>query len=512
MGESEMTNYRPTIRFGCVAAALGLAAAASMHLAAAQTTASPVKHLIVVFQENVSFDHYFGTYPKALNLPGERTFRAAPGTPSVNGLTEALLAQNPNKANPARLSPRQAVTCDMDHDYTPEQKAFDGGLMDKFVEYTSAYPGQKGCGSDGVMAYFDGNTVTALWNLAQNFAMSDNSFDTTFGPSTPGALNLVSGNTHGAIPADLKDRDEPISVQGTVIGDADPQFDDCSSSTGGLLAMSGRNVGDLLNAKNIPWGWFQGGFRPTGNRDGKAVCGAKSTNLAGREVPDYSPHHEPFQYFPQTANPHHLPPSSVDMIGRTDQANHQYDLADFFEALSGDRLPDVSFVKAKRYQDGHAGYSNPTDEQAFLVGLVNTIGASRYWKDTAIIVAYDDSDGWYDHVMPPIVKGSAVADVDALNGAGKCGNASSADYPARCGYGARLPLLVISPYARVNFVDHAVTDLTSILRLIEDNWSLGRLGDQSYDEVADPLDTMFDFEHPAANAVILDAETGEVVR
>ena len=136
-------------------------------------------------------------------------------------------------------------------------------------------------------------------------------------------------------------------MQGTVIGDADPQFDDCSSPKGGLLAMSGRNVGDLLNAKDITWGWFQGGFRPTESKDGKAVCGAKSTNLAGREVPDYSPHHEPFQYFQQTANPHHLPPSSVDMIGRTDQANHQYDLADFFAALGRDHLPAVSFVKAK---------------------------------------------------------------------------------------------------------------------------------------------------------------------
>ena len=89
------------------------------------------------------------------------------------------------------------------------------------------------------MGYFDGNTVTALWNYAQNFAMSDNSFDTTFGPSTPGALNLISGNTHGATPEDLEARDEAISVKGTVIGDADPQFDDCSSSKGGPLAMSG---------------------------------------------------------------------------------------------------------------------------------------------------------------------------------------------------------------------------------------------------------------------------------
>jgi phospholipase C len=505
-------SYRSTVRFGCAVVVLSLASLGGSRLAAAQTTATPIKHLIVVFQENVSFDHYFGSYPKALNLAGEPPFVTAPGTPSVNGLTEALLLHNPNKANPSRLSPQQAVTCDMDHDYTPEQKAFDGGLMDKFVEYTSAYAGQKGCDSNGVMAYFDGNTVTALWTYAQNFAMSDNSFDTTFGPSTPGALNLISGNTQGATPDDLEAGDEAISVKGTVIGDADPQFDDCSRSTDGQLAMSGRNVGDLLNAKDIAWGWFQGGFRPTENKDGKAVCGAKSTNRAGREVPDYSPHHEPFQYYPQTANPHHLPPSSPDMIGRTDQANHQYDLADFFEALRSNQLPAVSFVKAKRYQDGHAGYSNPIDEQTFLVTLVNAVESSSAWKDTAIVVGYDDSDGWYDHVMPPILKGSAVADVDALNGPGKCGNAASTDYPARCGYGARLPLLVISPYARVNFVDHALTDLTSILRFVEDNWSLGRLGDQSFDELAGPLDAMFDFEHPTAHAITLDAKTGEATR
>ena len=78
--------------------------------------------------------------------------------------------------------------------------------------------------------------------------------------------------------------------------------------------------------------------------------------------------------------------------------------------------------------------------------------------------------------------------------------------------GARLPLLVISPYSRVNFVDHALTDLTSILRFVEDNWSLGRLGDQSFDELAGPLDAMFDFEHPAAKAIMLDPKTGGLTR
>ena len=187
------------------AVAVGLTGARADNPTPSVQTATPIKHVIVLFQENNSFDHYFATYPTAMNLAGEAAFHAAPGTPTVNGLTEALLTHNPNKANPIRLSPKQAATCDMDHDYTPEQKAFDGGLMDKFIEYTSAYCDEKGCEANGVMGYFDGNTVTALWNYAQHFALNDNSFGTTFGPSTPGAINLVSGNTHGATPADLND-------------------------------------------------------------------------------------------------------------------------------------------------------------------------------------------------------------------------------------------------------------------------------------------------------------------
>ena len=146
-------------------------------------TTTPVKHLVVIFQENVSFDHYFGTYPAAQNPAGEPRFQAASGTPSVNGLSAALRTNNPNAANPRRLDRSEALTCDMDHDYTDEQKAFDHGLMDKFVEYTSG----GGCPDKSlVMDYYDGNTVTALWNYAQHFAMSDNSYNTTFGPSTPG--------------------------------------------------------------------------------------------------------------------------------------------------------------------------------------------------------------------------------------------------------------------------------------------------------------------------------------
>src|SRR5262249_54894811 len=170
-----------------------------------------------------------------------------------------------------------------------------------------------------VMDYFDGNTVTALWNYAQRFAMSDNSFSSTFGPSTPGALNLISGQTHGTTTPDSAGN----VANGTVIGDPRPLYDDCSPATATKAAMSANNkkIGDLLNAQHVTWGWFQGGFAPSAVVNGVAVCGTTHTNIAGTTSRDYIPHHEPFQYYTSTANPHHLPPTSVAMIGHTDQAN-----------------------------------------------------------------------------------------------------------------------------------------------------------------------------------------------
>ncbi|HVB10643.1 MAG TPA: alkaline phosphatase family protein, partial [Bacillota bacterium] len=292
--------------------------------------ANPIQHVVVIFQENVSFDHYFATYPMAQNNPGEPQFQADPNTPTVNGLSGTLLTQNPNSAQPQRLGPSQALTCDQNHNYGAEQKAMDNGLMDKFVQNTGAEYKNNGvpCDPNQVMDYYDGNTVTALWNYAQNFAMSDNSFDTTFGPSTPGAVNLVSGQTHGAI-VDTMAADGTISTassqvisgkvaQGTDYSDVDPAYDDCTltldnNANKPVLAMTGQNVGDLLNARGVTWGWFEGGFRPTAMNGGTnanlAVCGASSKNVGGATVSDYIPHHEPFQYYASTANPHHLPPS-----------------------------------------------------------------------------------------------------------------------------------------------------------------------------------------------------------
>jgi phospholipase C len=475
------------------ASILGLGIIAPAQVEKDAHTTTPIKHVVVIFQENISFDHYFGTYPSASpNSDGSRYFRgAAENTPRVNNLTSAgLLTSNPNGVNPFRIDRSVPNTCDQDHGYADEQYAFDGGLMDRFLKHSC---NDAHLGPNSTLGYYDGNTVTALWNYAQHFAMSDNSFGTSFGPSTPGLLNLVAGTTfEGTVSNGLSPSGfiANAATTGAVVGDGDPGYDKCSNPTRTQIQMSGQNIGDLLNKAGVTWGSFMGGF---------ANCTHVSTGITGLSTADYIPHHAFFQYWQSTSNPNHTPRTSVAKIGHHgDAANHNYDLTDFWDALAAHNLPAVSIVKARAIEDGHAGYSDPLDEQNFLVQFINKLEQSPEWNSTAVIISYDDSDGWYDHVMGPIVHQSNVAD-DQLLGPGNCGtpvpDETGAIENGRCGYGPRLPLLVISPFARSNYVDHRVTDQSSIIRFIEDNWNLGRIGNGSADAIAGTLDGLFDFDH-----------------
>jgi phospholipase C len=529
------------------------------HLDKAQAlaTATKVKHLVVIFGENISYDHYFGTYPNAANPTGDPSFVAAAGTPTNNNLATPLdpthafapvsgvnlLTNNPNlnaanaagASNPFRLGPAQAATADQGHNYLPEQQADDNGAMDLFPKFTGRGgppPSTPDAGATTglVMAYYDGNELGTLWSYAQNYAMNDNSWSTVFGPSTPGAINLISGQTNGfgstnkALTSFSTSHVTPDGNGGyTMIGDTDPLGDVCSTA-GDQNTMLGKNVGDLLNTRNVSWGWFEGGFDLTlTNANGTTGC-ARSTpqTVAGATSTsaDYIPHHAPFQYYPSTANLTHARPSSVGAIGSSvetdgvtaEPANHSYDSHDFFDALNAGNLPAVVYLKAPAFQDGHAGYSNPTDEQNFVKQVVNALQGSQEWASTAVVVAYDDSDGWYDHQMPPIVNPSQGA-ADGLNGTGLCTSGAQqngaapttpllgavpadggAPLPAqgRCGYGTRQPLLVISPFAKKNFIDHTLTDQTSILKFVEDNWLGGQRiqAGGSFDTVAGPINNM----------------------
>jgi phospholipase C len=286
-------------------------------------TATPIKHLVVLFNENVSFDHYFATYPKAANPPGEPAFTASAGTPAmIDTLANAnLLRNNPNFTNksnggdaaePFRLDRTQAFTADQNHAYTAEQQATDGGKMDLFPKYTGKGT-NGGAGAFGikgqVMGYYDGNTVMAMWMYAQHFAMSDNAWTDTYGPSTPGMLNISSGETNGmTIVVTTKKPSTLASVsyyvndgQGsfTMINDVDPGYDVCSNPKDQAM-MEGETIGDLLNKASVTWGSFMGGFRlDATNPNGSTNC-KRSTHstVVGADVVDYIPHHAWFQYYP----------------------------------------------------------------------------------------------------------------------------------------------------------------------------------------------------------------------
>jgi phospholipase C len=608
------------------------------HRGHGSATATPIKHVVVIFQENESFDHYFGTYPNAANTDGQ-TFHAARHTPAIDGLPPAtshslppnlrhatnLLTNNPNAAQPQRLdssptglsgSAGGQLTCDQDHNYSDEQQAFDGGKMDHFVESVGTDAGAKTpfgtpCLAAQVMDYYDGNTVTGLWNYAQHFSMSDNSFGVTFGPSSPGAINVASGDT-GNVDTSHMANNPPVSTPTSPNGDitpdgkggfsmtndAQPYWDDCS--TRDAIALGGTNIGDVLNRAHLSWGWFEGGFAPTttfaaasaatghsGQPTSQFIPDEFVGNFTGKNVPpnasnqalcdavhpvgvalggtgqwgykdDYIPHHEPFQYYASTANPHHLTVpangagqdtlAGLKEIGRDTQSfvngtpqfntpNHQYDTSDFDQLvaairrgrLSANALPAVSFLKAPGYQDAHPGYSDPADEQAFVAREINSLMRTPDWQSTVVIVNYDDSDGWYDHVYSGVTNPS-LSPADNLTNttftlptSGQCGPSPQTKAPlageqGRCGFGPRLPMLVISPFARVNHVDSHLSDQASILNFIEYNWHLPGIPG-SADQVLSGLDRsqglkfdlagMFDFRHPQGEKLILNPVTGQ---
>jgi phospholipase C len=603
---------------------------------------TPIRHVVEIFQENVSFDHYFGTYPQAANGDGQ-SFQALPHTPAVDGLPPAtssslppsmrhsanLLTENPNSSLPQRLDSSPTglpggaggqLTCDQDHNYSDEQKSFDDGKMDKFVESVGTDGGSKTpfgtlCEAKTVMDYYDGNTVTALWNYAQHYAMSDNSYGTTFGPSSPGAINLVSGNTgevdmsHTANNPSISTALSPnadLTENGkggyALTSDAQPYWDDCS--TRDAVAMKGKNIGDLLNEAGLSWGWFEGGFRPSTTYQAALEATGHSGQATGTFVPDefkaaefnkavphssnqgicnavspvgeglggtgqwgfkddYIPHHEPFQYYASTANPHHLtvPTNSkghdtlagLATIGHDTQGylngepqfntpNHNYDTSDFDQLMAAiashelpaSAMPALSLIKAPGYQDGHAAYSDPQDEQEFVAHVVDEVMASPDWKHTAIVINYDDSDGWYDHanagISNPLNPSLSPADnltSTTLSGAtsGQCGPKPQTSAPlggeqGRCGLGPRLPMLVVSPYAKSNYVDHDLSNQASTINFVEYNWGLPGIAG-SFDQAQSKVDHanhvpfdlagMFQFGPHQNSALPLSPVTGQPV-
>jgi phospholipase C len=508
----------------------GSAAAVTVNNSAKTTT--PIKHLVVIFDENQSFDHLFGTYPYAENTDGT-DFCPQAGTAGLPGSSESVntelgaglvpdstlgapiekggcatyqgvtpnpeaganppvadpTAPNPNEYQPQRIPDTAAVTCDNNHSYTPEEEAVDGGKMDHFVQYTSAdcaIPGASNSSPGIGMDYYDGNTATGLWNYAQHYGLADNSWDATFGPTMIGSLNMFSGTTYSSI------------TGSTYISNTDPVWDDIDGESG---EMGGGNIGTVMNEKGISWGWFEEGFQtPT----------ASDSNVDGHSAAMFGSIYDAPDWWQATSNEDHVKSATNTEIGFNGPANHMYDTPEFFESLEGKNgaaMPAVSFLRSDVVRTGHPSSSDPLDEQEWIEGDVNAIEKSAYWPSTAIVIEYDDSDGYYDHQPPTILNSSDTGSDSAI-----CTEAHAAGVPEignqsnRCGPSQRLPFEVISPYVKPDHVDHSLITQDSTLKFIEKNWGLPTVGPATFDNLPQlsDLESFFDWSQPQQKEVLLD--------
>lgn len=320
-----------------------------------------------------------------------------------------------------------------------------------------------------------------------------------------------------------------------------------------------KNIGDRLNQKKITWGAFRGGWLPKQSKlDPNAIVLPYSEffppdviaqlqaimpefnnlvillhasvnptppqgapfgvftifDIVGPQ-PDYG-NIQPFDYFASTSNPHILPYSHLKNVGKTDQANHNYDIDDFYNALDIGVLPAVSYVRLPVYQSGHPKESDAVDHQIGVVNLVNRIMSSPFWEDTVIFLQWDECNGNYDHKPPLLVRSSAWNVNPAIDPKGQIARrgakAGITKAQLRAGYAPRIPFIVISPWAKQNHISHTLTDQTSIIRFIEKNWCLCPLGNCSYDCIAGSLKDLFDFnpKRVLAPKVFLNPFTGQV--
>ncbi len=456
-----------------------------------------VKYVFVLYQENRSFDSYFGTFPGADGLFSQ----PAKQTP---GFYQKIINQDGQFSviHPFRIGPAEyaADTDDVDHSHALLAEKMDvqegKARMDHFAlaeehKYMKGKTPSLMAKQFGelTMAYMDGDTVPFLWLYADRFVLFDHIFQSMVGPSTPGNLAIIAAQSGQTQEALHPGEGEPV------LNDNDPYWGSPQDKQSGqpanphdfpgyhiqrnqtyatlplslagakapVLTQTDREASDLddihediayLGAQghaNIPWAWFEEGY----DREPSFHSGADPTDAQGVHA-SYITHHNGPQYFGYLAN---NPSFSHSFQG----------LGDFFSAVQGGKLPDrgVFYVKGgyrnifglkpadpspavqKNFlgDDDHPGYSDAQISEALLAHEINAIARSPYWKNCVIIITWDDSEGDYDHVPPPIRAwgrdGKPITD------------------------GPRVPFLLISPYAKSHFIDHASGDHGSVVKLVD---------------------------------------------
>lgn len=342
--------------------------------------------------------------------------------PGANGLDPSLPSYNQVDAQGNTVSPTPITTlstADLTHDQPHYFKSWNNGGMDKFA-FTEG---------DLSMQYYDYNnplsgmttdkkqySMSTFWNYAKDYALADNFFMSAMNSEPSDELLMVSATVHS-----------------NHVSSALPSLDPCTAkqqqSGGGTTAdpLTETNVGDQLSAANIPWTFYQQSFDNTKNGSCK----------------DYVPQENPFQYFTSTANSSHLQDVSV---------------SSFKSVLANNSLPSVAWITPDGALDMHPGAGNILDGVQWMDEIVQAVKSSNYWPNTAIIVLFDEGGGFYDHVPPP-----------------QLSNLPTGWLPGGQGLGFRVPVILISPYARTNYISNQQMDFVSILRFIQWNWKLGEI-------------------------------------
>ncbi len=400
-----------------------------------------INHLIVLYQENWSFDSLYGNFPGAEGIsdasPTALKQVDKTGKP-YQTLPQPLNSGKPDSRFPPNLpvQPFDAskyvapslMTGDLVHRFYQEQYQIDGGKMDKYVAWSDA--------AGLVMSYYNASDYPE-GKLAQQYTLGDHFFHAAFGGSFLNHFWLVCAcspkfpNAPASIVAKLDSsgkmiKDGAVTPDGYAINTSytvNTPHPKTAKTTALVPEQTMPNIGDELSAKKISWAWYSGGWNDA---------------IAGHPDPLFQFHHQPFAYFANYAD---------NTPGRKD---HLKDEQDFQASLKNGTLPAVSFVKPIGEENEHPGYSAESMGQQHIADLVKAVQSSPYWKDTAIVLTYDENGGRWDHVPPP-----------------------TSD---RWGPGTRVPSVFISPFAKQGAIDHTVYDTTSILRTIEVRWGLNALG------------------------------------
>ncbi|MBF0558011.1 MAG: acid phosphatase [Nitrospirae bacterium] len=426
------------------------------HLARAGDPIEKINHVIVIYQENWSFDGLYGKFPGANGL--ENASKALPQVDKENNPLTFVPRPIDNSKNPdsrfpeklpaqpydlAQYVPMNQKSGDLVHRFYQNQLQINGGRMDKYAAW-SDNPGL-------VMSYYDASDLPE-GRLAKQYALLDNFYQGAFGgsflnhfwmvcacaPEWPDAPENVriKLDSNGVLAEDNLVTPDGFAVN-TAYSVNQPHPKD--SAPGKLVPMQNKpTIGDRLSEKNISWAWYSGGWDDA---------------LAGNPDKTFQFHHQPFAFFANYAD------------GTPAKAAHLKDEKDFLAALKDKTLPSVSFIKPIGANNEHPGYASLMAGQEHVSALVKAIQDSPYWKDAAIIITYDENGGRWDHVPPP--------------------------HGDRWGPGTRIPAIIVSPYAKRGYIDHTLYDTTSILKFIEKRWGLAPFG--SRDQAAKDLTQAFDF-------------------